>query len=318
MRRYSCALMVLALLPATGVAADRVGSEPMLAQASMATEEREFLVFFDWDVWTLSPEAQQIVATAASEFVKTGQARIVATGHTDTSGSKEYNQWLSERRAESVKEELVNLGVPADRIDTIGMGQTDLLVPTADGVREAQNRRVTIAGPVAVAAPPPVAAAAPTPPPPPPAVKRWAVGLGGWSGYNLKETDRDSDKTSHLVGANLNVDYMATPNIPISVNAAGFNTLGTAEDNGWGGRFTLGSAYQFNETGNWHPFVGVDGGYILGKGVQDSWLVGPVVGVKFDVTETFYIHAKAGYDYLFRNSFSNGVINGGLGGGIRF
>ena len=50
---------------------------------------------------------------------------------------------LSERRAEAVKAELVRLGVPAAVITTIGRGEEDPLVPTKDGVREAQNRRVS-------------------------------------------------------------------------------------------------------------------------------------------------------------------------------
>ena len=69
---------------------------------------------------------------------------LVVTGHTDTVGSAKYNQGLSERRAESVKEELVNDGVPNGEITTLGVGKEGLLVPTADGVREAQNRRATI------------------------------------------------------------------------------------------------------------------------------------------------------------------------------
>ena len=51
---------------------------------------------------------------------------------------------LSVRRADAVKAELVRLGVPAANITTIGRGQEDLLVPTKDGVREPQNRRVEI------------------------------------------------------------------------------------------------------------------------------------------------------------------------------
>jgi hypothetical protein len=318
MRWYLCALGLVVLMPATGVASDRIQPNVMLAQANTATEMKEFLVFFEWDKANLTPEGRQVVATAAQEYVRTGQARIVATGYTDTSGSATYNLGLSERRAEAVKAELVSLGVPAVNIETLGEGQNNLLVPTGDGVREAQNRRVQIEVPVAAPAPPPVAAAAPPPPPPPPAPKKWAVGLGGWYGYNLRETDSNSDKTSNLLGVNLNVDYMATPNVPISVNIAGFNTLDTAQDNGWGGRSTLGAAYQFNEAGTWHPYIGAYGGYILGKGVQDSWLVGPEAGVKFDLTDGFYMYAKAGYDYTFRNAVDEGIINGGLGGGIRF
>jgi outer membrane protein OmpA-like peptidoglycan-associated protein len=82
-----------------------------------------------------------VVGEAAEEYKRTDAARIAVTGHTDLSGSPAYNQALSERRAEAVLGELVWLGVPAS---VIGEGENDPLVPTAEGVREARNRRVEI------------------------------------------------------------------------------------------------------------------------------------------------------------------------------
>ena len=103
-----------------------------------------FLVFFGFDRSDLTPEAQQVIADAAREYRSGGTARITVTGHTDTVGTEAYNQALSERRAESVAAEFVRLGVPAGDIVTIGRGESELLVPTGDGVREPQNRRVEI------------------------------------------------------------------------------------------------------------------------------------------------------------------------------
>jgi OOP family OmpA-OmpF porin len=102
------------------------------------------MVFFDWDKYNLTPEAQQIVQAAAEAARKDGYARIVVTGHTDTSGSAEYNEGLSQRRADSVREALVDLGLPAEQITTRALGETSPLVPTGDGVREPQNRRAEI------------------------------------------------------------------------------------------------------------------------------------------------------------------------------
>ena len=65
-------------------------------------------------------------------------------GHTDTSGSAQYNMGLAERRNTSVREYLSSRGVPGGRISTEAFGETQLRVPTADGVRELQNRRVEI------------------------------------------------------------------------------------------------------------------------------------------------------------------------------
>ncbi len=70
--------------------------------------------------------------------------QITVTGHTDTVGSAKYNQALSERRAAAVKAGLVADGRRGRRDHTIGVGKTGLLVPTADGVREPQNRRAEI------------------------------------------------------------------------------------------------------------------------------------------------------------------------------
>ena len=66
------------------------------------------------------------------------------TGHTDTVGSDAYNMRLSMRRAVAVEKELVHDGVPEGEIAIFAKGKRDLLVPTADGVKEPQNRRVQI------------------------------------------------------------------------------------------------------------------------------------------------------------------------------
>jgi OmpA-OmpF porin, OOP family len=103
-----------------------------------------FMVFFDWDRSNLSQQALNTIRQAAAAFKTKGNARITATGHTDTSGPEAYNMALSLRRANAVKDALVREGVPAQAITVIGMGEKGLLVQTGDGVREPQNRRVEI------------------------------------------------------------------------------------------------------------------------------------------------------------------------------
>jgi outer membrane protein OmpA-like peptidoglycan-associated protein len=68
----------------------------------------------------------------------------VLTGHADRAGPSDYNFGLSRRRADAVKAELVRLGVSSAEITTEAKGESEPLVPTADGVPEAQNRRVEI------------------------------------------------------------------------------------------------------------------------------------------------------------------------------
>ena len=112
---------------------------PSMAQAP-------WLVFFDWDKSSLSPQAMATVSQAAAAYKATSGARISTVGNTDASGSTDYNMALSVRRADAVKSALIQNGVPAAAIESAGRGQTNLLVATADGVREAQNRRVELAG----------------------------------------------------------------------------------------------------------------------------------------------------------------------------
>ena len=103
-----------------------------------------FMVFFDWDRANLSEQALNTIRQAASAYKQKGNARITATGHTDTSGTEAYNMALSLRRANAVKDALVREGVPATAIAVVGRGEQGLLVQTGPNVREPQNRRVEI------------------------------------------------------------------------------------------------------------------------------------------------------------------------------
>jgi iron complex outermembrane receptor protein len=105
---------------------------------------RTYLVFFDWDRADLTTRARQIVATAAQASTHVQTTKIEVDGYTDLSGTAQYNQRLSVRRAETVRTELVKDGVPAGEIGIHGFGETHPLIPTAKGVREPQNRRVEI------------------------------------------------------------------------------------------------------------------------------------------------------------------------------
>jgi outer membrane protein OmpA-like peptidoglycan-associated protein len=105
---------------------------------------REFMVFFDFDRSTLSPDAREIVAKAVDAAKTVGSVHITVTGHTDTVGSRRYNQRLSERRAAAVKAEMIRDGLDGAMIATIGRNFSDPLVATGPGVREPQNRRAVI------------------------------------------------------------------------------------------------------------------------------------------------------------------------------
>jgi iron complex outermembrane receptor protein len=112
--------------------------------AAPAPAPKSYLVFFDFNKSDLTPEALTIVDTAAKNAGPAKVTQLTVTGHTDTVGSDAYNMRLSRRRAESVAAELEKDGIPSSEIEIVAKGKRDLLVPTKDGVKEPQNRRVQI------------------------------------------------------------------------------------------------------------------------------------------------------------------------------
>jgi len=117
---------------------------PPSAVAPTPAAPRSYLVFFDFNKSDLTPQATQIVDQAARNAGPAKVTQLTVTGHTDTVGSDAYNMRLSRRRAESVAAQLEKDGIPSGDIAIVAKGKRDLLVPTADGVKEPQNRRVQI------------------------------------------------------------------------------------------------------------------------------------------------------------------------------
>ena len=93
---------------------------------------------------TLTPQSQAELDTILSAATSRPGGEIVITGHTDTTGAPEANDRISQERANALRDQLVSRGFPPERIQAIGRGQRELLVPTGPGVDEPQNRRVTI------------------------------------------------------------------------------------------------------------------------------------------------------------------------------
>jgi OOP family OmpA-OmpF porin len=117
---------------------------PAPPAAAAPAPSRTFLVFFDWNSADLNERARQIIGEAAQQARAQRTTRIEVAGHADRSGTVQYNQALSQRRAETVAAELVRRGVAREEIEVTAFGETHPLVPTADNVREPQNRRVEI------------------------------------------------------------------------------------------------------------------------------------------------------------------------------
>jgi outer membrane protein OmpA-like peptidoglycan-associated protein len=108
---------------------------------------RAFLVFFDFDRAELTPDGMQVVRAAAASFAANGFARIEVSGYTDLAGGQAYNMRLSERRADVVARALAAAGVPKGAMNVMWHGKEHPRVPTPDGARNPENRRVEIVMP---------------------------------------------------------------------------------------------------------------------------------------------------------------------------
>ncbi len=103
-----------------------------------------WIVYFGFDRTDLTAEANATLDQVVSAISGMSGPQLSIVGHADRVGSVAYNQGLSERRATRVARALADRGVPPGSMTLAGRSENDPAVPTADGVREARNRRVEI------------------------------------------------------------------------------------------------------------------------------------------------------------------------------
>ena len=103
-----------------------------------------FMLYFLEGKDELTPESKAELEKVFSELKRRPLPDIVVIGHTDTVGSLEFNDKLSLARAQRMREMLIELGLPAERIQAAGRGKRELLIHTEDNISEPQNRRVEI------------------------------------------------------------------------------------------------------------------------------------------------------------------------------
>jgi hypothetical protein len=292
------------------------------AQQTMPTsgeiEPGRFLVYFNTGEATLDFEGIRTVGLAAEQFRETGAAQIDVIGHADTVGSAESNLALSEQRAAVVADELIRQGVPATAIATVGRGEDDLLVPTADGVDEPRNRRVEIVVPQPPA-PPPVAEAAPAEvepaAPPEEEPDRFAFTIGPMYGHNFGETNDGGE--NDLAGAQLTFDVLPGFLGGVSLKQ-GLLWSFNGEDDGFTGR-SVAAVGLAPDLGIVRPILAINGGGVYGAGVQDGFVVGPEIGLGLNLIENVAMRAYVAYDYQFRQpEWDEGILWGGLNFGVRF
>jgi outer membrane protein OmpA-like peptidoglycan-associated protein len=308
-------LVGAALIVATAPAAQAQSDSEAIAQPG-AESPGHYLVTFHLDQATLTEADRDVVAQAAEYYRQGGTPQVTVTGYTDTSGSAAHNLELSQRRAEVVAEELVRDGVPATDIVTIGRGEEDLRVPTADGVREARNRRAEIImGPP----PPPAVVAAPAPAPveveEEEEARRSVLTIGPVYGHNWGETNRGNQ--NDLVGGEL--VYNAFPGFlgGASLKQAVLYSF-NGENDGLNGRSAVSLDFA-PDLGIVRPFLSANFGGVYGGGVQDGIIFGPEAGFNLNLIEAVDMRAKVAYDFQARElGWGDGILWTGLGFGIGF
>lgn len=117
------------------------------AQAQDAASQRgagRAIIFFAWDRPVIDGDAAARLDDVAASFASQPGARLELSGHADRSGPAGPNVSAGRKRAAAVQAYLAARGVPEAAMTVMSYGETRPLVPTADGVREPQNRRVEI------------------------------------------------------------------------------------------------------------------------------------------------------------------------------
>jgi outer membrane protein OmpA-like peptidoglycan-associated protein len=112
--------------------------------AALPGRPQSFTLYFLEGRDELTPDSKLELEKVFSELKRRPLPDIMVIGHTDTVGGLEYNDRLSRARADRLREMLVELGIPPDRIQAAGRGKRELLVPTEENVSEPRNRRVEI------------------------------------------------------------------------------------------------------------------------------------------------------------------------------
>ena len=103
-----------------------------------------FTVYFVFGKDELTPESLAQFDRIKAELAARPAPEVVVIGHTDRVGAVDYNDALSLKRAETVREALIAAGIQASQIEAAGRGEREPVVPTADEVAEPRNRRVEI------------------------------------------------------------------------------------------------------------------------------------------------------------------------------
>ena len=102
------------------------------------------VVYFDYDSFTLKPEARAVLERNAAHLQSNKQFKVQLEGHTDDRGGREYNLALGQKRAETVRRALTLLGVSDAQVEAVSFGKEKPAASGTDDAAYAKNRRVEI------------------------------------------------------------------------------------------------------------------------------------------------------------------------------
>ena len=105
---------------------------------------RPFLLYFESGGTQFTPESQAALDAVLEQARQRPGGEIVVIGHTDRVGTTEANDALSLQRAQAVRQLVIGRGFDGARVDAVGRGEREPVVPTADEVDEPKNRRAEI------------------------------------------------------------------------------------------------------------------------------------------------------------------------------
>lgn len=114
------------------------------ALAAQPARPNSYVLYFEAGGNVLTPESQAALAGIRQEIAERPASEVMVIGHTDRVGSVDANDRLSKKRAEGLRDLLIESGISAEKLEAVGRGERDPLVPTDDEVDEPKNRRVEI------------------------------------------------------------------------------------------------------------------------------------------------------------------------------
>jgi len=115
---------------------------PVAENDVQAVQAQLKIIYFDYDMYALSPQSQTDLQYNAEILRRAPQISLVAEGHCDERGTAEYNLALGDRRARAVVDYLVGLGLSAQRFSTVSYGAELPVDPGHNEAAWAKNRRV--------------------------------------------------------------------------------------------------------------------------------------------------------------------------------